>query len=260
LTASLISNFLSTDTGTLNFNITGTPINGGDTAYFTVSIGSQTCVLKRYNISPYKYTNGSIFCSTISYIKNDVTNPITGRTWMDRNLGASRVALSSSDSLAFGDLYQWGRRADGHQCRNSDTISVLSSTDQPNHSKFILSSTHPFDWRMPQNNNLWQGVNGINNPCPNGYRLPTSIEFYDESTTWNNSNTTGAYNSNLKLTLAGFRRRESGLVVTNWNVGMYQTSTIEGNNVKFFNFPNNPTSLIFSDNRSWGASVRCIKD
>ena len=30
----------------------------------------------------------------------DVTNPATGRTWMDRNLGASRAAMSSTDAQA----------------------------------------------------------------------------------------------------------------------------------------------------------------
>ena len=44
-----------------------------------------------------------------------VTNPATGRTWMDRNLGASRVATGNTDAEAYGDLYQWGRAADGHQ-------------------------------------------------------------------------------------------------------------------------------------------------
>ncbi|PKG42563.1 hypothetical protein, partial [Psychroflexus sp. MES1-P1E] len=37
--------------------------------------------------------------------KTDVTNPITGEIWMDRNLGASQVATSSIDAAAYGDLY-----------------------------------------------------------------------------------------------------------------------------------------------------------
>jgi len=39
----------------------------------------------------------------------NVTNPITGETWMDRNLGAIQVATSSTDADSYGDLYQWGR-------------------------------------------------------------------------------------------------------------------------------------------------------
>lgn len=94
-----------------------------------------------------------------------VQNPITGRIWMDRNLGASRAATSSTDAQAYGDLYQWGRAADGHEKRNSPTTSSLSGSDQPSHGSFILSSNSLSDWRSPQNDNLWQGVNGVNNPC-----------------------------------------------------------------------------------------------
>src|SRR5690554_918324 len=38
----------------------------------------------------------------------DITSPGTGEIWMDRNLGASQVATSSTDEAAYGDLYQWG--------------------------------------------------------------------------------------------------------------------------------------------------------
>ncbi|MCD4736862.1 MAG: hypothetical protein K8R53_12530, partial [Bacteroidales bacterium] len=38
-----------------------------------------------------------------------VVNDVTGKVWLDRNLGASQVATSSTDTNAYGDLYQWGR-------------------------------------------------------------------------------------------------------------------------------------------------------
>jgi hypothetical protein len=124
-----------------------------------------------------------------------VTNPATGKTWMDRNLGASQVATSSTDANAYGDLYQWGRGSDGHQCRNSPNTSTLSSTDQPGHGSFIFS---PSDWRSPQNGNLWQGLSGINNPCPSGYRLPTEAELNSERLSWISNNAAGAFASPLK--------------------------------------------------------------
>ncbi|MFW5760796.1 MAG: hypothetical protein ACOCXH_07455, partial [Cyclobacteriaceae bacterium] len=71
----------------------------------------------------------------------EVINPATGKTWMDRNLGASRVATSSTDAEAYGDLYHWGRAADGHQIRTSGTTSNLSSSDNPGHGDFILSNS-----------------------------------------------------------------------------------------------------------------------
>jgi len=86
-----------------------------------------------------------------------------GQVWMDRNLGAVRVAQSADDYRAYGWLYQWGRLADGHEIR-SNTTETLSSDDVPGHGNFITTSSSPFDWRRPQNNNLWQGESGVNNP------------------------------------------------------------------------------------------------
>ena len=114
---------------------------------------------------------GTAHCNTPTAIVDVVS--VTGKTWMDRNLGASQVAASSSDVDSYGDLYQWGRFSDGHQCRSSAITTTLSAGDQPGHGDFIVSASSPKDWRTGQNDNLWQGVNGINNPCPNGYRVPT---------------------------------------------------------------------------------------
>ena len=55
--------------------------------------------------------------------ENGTVTSTTGQVWMDRNLGASRVATSSTDSAAYGDLYQWGRGTDGHEKRTSSTTS-----------------------------------------------------------------------------------------------------------------------------------------
>lgn len=35
------------------------------------------------------------------------------RLWMDRNLGAHRVASDSTDTWSYGDLYQWVGQVDG---------------------------------------------------------------------------------------------------------------------------------------------------
>ena len=87
---------------------------------------------------------------------NTVLNATTDRVWLDRNLGATQVATSSTDADSYGWLYQWGRGTDGHQIRTSSTTATLSSTDDPGHDDFILSPNIPFDWRDPQNDDLWQ--------------------------------------------------------------------------------------------------------
>jgi len=185
----------------------------------------------------------------------------TGRIWMDRNLGASRVATSPTDDLAYGDLYQWGRGADGHQLRTSAGTIRLSPTDQPGNNLFIITGQAPWDWRSPQNNNLWQGPFGINNVCPTGFRLPTVSEWDAERTSWSSNNSSGGFASPLKLTLGGFRHGMTNSLNLVSSAGRYWTSTTNG-----FSFPMNldisPNTAWSNDydGRSHGLSVRCIKD
>jgi len=191
----------------------------------------------------------------------NVINPITGKTWMDRNLGASQVASSSSDEASFGDLYQWGRGTDGHQIRTSDITTTLSNSDTPGHADFIInssSSTH-YDWRSPQNNNLWQGVSGTNNPCPSGYRLPTEVEMEAERTSWSSSNSAGAFASPLKLPVAIARDGFYGGLYMLGSGGYYWSSTIEGAKSRYLFFSSSTSDTSF-DYRANGFSVRCIKD
>ncbi len=151
------------------------------------------------------YPAGSVHCITGGAQLQEVTNPATGEKWMDRNLGASQVATSSDDANAYGDLYQWGRFSDGHQCRTSGTTTTLSSTDDPGHSLYIVN-TDGGDWRSPSNDNLWQGLIGVNNPCPCGYRIPTQTELEAEVQSWSSYTLSGAYGSPLKLTGGGVAR------------------------------------------------------
>jgi uncharacterized protein (TIGR02145 family) len=203
-----------------------------------------------------------VHCGGNPSLINDVQNPITGRTWMDRNLGASQVAVNSTDANAYGDLYQWGRRGDGHQCRNSSTTSTASSTNQPSHGLFITYSPSPYDWRVPQNANLWQGVNGVNNPCPSGYRLPTEAEFTAERQSWSPQNGNGAFNSPLKWSLGGARNYNNGTLTSVGSVGVYWTSTADPGNIILSRRVSFDNSGIYDGGafRGNGYSVRCIKE
>tara|TARA_R110001583_G_scaffold163880_2_gene316352 strand:- start:7406 stop:11344 length:3939 start_codon:yes stop_codon:yes gene_type:complete len=199
---------------------------------------------------PYELPTGGI---------NDVYNPKTGETWMNKNLGATHVATSSNDPLAYGDLYQWGRLTDGHEKRTSGTTPTLSSTDVPGHGDFIPFANHPFDWRSPQNNNLWQGVNGINNPCPSGYRLPTEAELNAERLSWVTNDAAGAFASPLKWTVAGYRYYTNGAYFAVGANGYYRSSTTSGVSSRSLYF-NGYLAKIDLNARSYGFSVRCIKN
>ena len=259
LTANLSAGVLVNGAGTLTYTITGTPVSSG-TASFSIVIGSKSCSFTLNILAPLaaQYPTGSIFCAGPTAIV-DVTNPTTGKIWMDRNLGATQVATSTTDVLALGDLYQWGRGNDGHQCRTSATTSVLSSLDQPGNSNFINSPSSPYDWRSPQNNNLWQGVNGINNPCPTGYRIPTDVELNSELLSWSSNNASGAFASPLKFTLAAYKGINDGFIFDIGNGGRYWTSLISGFASLYLNIGNSSAG-VYSSNRANAYSVRCIKD
>jgi hypothetical protein len=212
----------------------------------------------------YSFNNGPQWGPIVS--PTDVINPRTGKIWMDRNLGATRVATSSTDADSYGDLYQWGRGADGHQIRTSnDTTSTLSSTDVPGNANFIITGsittiTIIGNWRNPQNVNLWQGVNGTNNPCPSGYRLPTDAELDAERLSWaSNNNAAGAFSSPVKLPMAGYRNIYIGNLTYVGSKGSYWSSTVSGAYSRILGISSTDAdmSAVF---RGYGNSVRCIKN
>jgi len=182
-----------------------------------------------------------------------------GQVWMDRNLGALRVALSVDDYHAYGWLYQWGRLSDIHQDRESGTTATLSLGDNPSHDDFILSADPPLDWRSPQNPNLWQGASGINNPCPTGFRVPTEAEWQTEIDSWNTQDAAGAFASPLKLVVAGNRIWNNGFVSVDGETGVYWSSTVSGNSARYL-YLHTSGYAWYSGPRAAGFSVRCIMD
>lgn len=200
------------------------------------------------------FASGSIFCSIGPTTIVDVTNPKTGKTWMDRNLGASQVATSKNDTKSYGDLYQWGRRSDGHQCRNSSTTSALSNTLQPSHG-FFITTNGGTDWTAIQNDNAWQSATFINNPCPLGYRLPTDAEFEEERLSWSSQ-----FNSPLKLPMSGIRGTGGG-IGGEGNMGTYWTMTVSASLGRSRAITiSDGTIYMHNENKSSGLSVRCIKN
>lgn len=182
-----------------------------------------------------------------------------GECWMDRNLGASQVATAFNDSAAYGDLFQWGRSDDQHQTRTSNTTTTLSGFNSLGHLAFIKAPDSPYDWRSPQNNNLWQGVSGINNPCPSGWRLPTNTELSAEEASWAQQNYNGAFASPLKLTAGGGRYYSSVGLYDVGSYGYYWSSTVYGVTARHLYFYSSD-SYMYYDYRAYGFSVRCVKD
>lgn len=122
-----------------------------------------------------------------------------------------------------------------------------------------MPSGSPGDWRNPQNNNLWQGVNGFNNPCPTGYRLPTDAEFNAEILSWYSNNALGAFNSPLKITMAGYRSWNGTISNTGTDCS-YWSSTIFNSLSRRLTGPSTGYIGVGASYRAHGGSVRCLKD
>jgi uncharacterized protein (TIGR02145 family) len=222
------------------------------TAWVTVAAGNEGATLQMIGGVP-TWTGGTPPPTP------NVTNATTGKIWMDRNLGASQVATSSTDAASYGDLYQWGRATDGHQIRTSGTTATLSAFDQPGHGDFITTNSGNYDWRSPQNASLWQGVSGVNNPCPIGYRLPTDTELVAERASWGTNDAAGAFASVLKLPMAGTRDVSNGSLNNVGSYGLYWSSTVSSTSSRGLYFFSS-TAGMFAVDRANGFSVRCLKD
>jgi len=182
-----------------------------------------------------------------------------GTCWLDRNLGAKTVATAYNHLESYGDLFQWGRLDDGHQTRTSAKTSTLSATDIPGHSSYIYNAVI-YDWRSTPNDNLWQGNYSSNNPCPQGWRLPTETELNNERVSWGSIDYNGAFSSTLRLTAGG--SRSSGGNLNGIGVhGRYWSSSLNAVSLQprhlYFD---NSNAALQNLSRVIGASVRCIKD
>jgi len=237
-------------TATLLWTISNSPCSASADDVIITTNSCSTCgsfsVSFTYNSSPVTYGtvngdyNGGQYC------------------WLDRNLGASDVATAVSHVSSYGDYFQWGRLDDGHQVKTSTTTSTQSSLPNPGHNKFITGSSNWYSGPNPDN--LWQGVSGINNPCPVGWRLPTEIELDNERLSWSSNDQNGAIQSSLRLPSGGWRSSSSGVVTFDGgSSGHYCNSTINGATVGFLTFQSSSASLT-SGSRANGRSVRCLKD
>lgn len=149
-----------------------------------------------------------------------------GKVWLNNNLGADYAninsvhfnpgmqATSTSDFRAYGSLFQWGRKPDGHELITWTASSSGSSTygstttrsNNPTHSLFINATTIPNDWATSLNTSLWASESSANNPCPPGFRLPTQSEFQNLYSSGSGTHTARV----LKLSFAGSRQHWNG--------------------------------------------------
>jgi uncharacterized protein (TIGR02145 family) len=260
--------FAGTGAQNVVLTATGTP-TAAETSNFVLNT-TPNCSFSRIILAaPVSPVGGNAICDgSLPTTVVPITSS-TGKIWMDRNLGASRAATSVTDYEAYGGLYQWGRGNDGHASITwtsstagsavNGTTATLATTDSPGNTLFITNGVSPYDWRSTKNDNLWQGVAGVNNPCPAGYRLPTSAEFTAELTAYSITNSTSAYASSHKFVVAGSRDGSTGALSRMGAVGYYWSGTVSGTDASYRSLTN-ASATSFAGRRTSGISVRCLKD
>lgn len=218
---------------------------------FVGAVGEATTVTFMYNGQEVTY--GIINSST------------TGKKWLDRNLGAAHAPSAVNDYANYGDLFQWGRGDDGHQLiirsggtdaqtSGVGTTTTRSTTDDPGHSLFIVASN---GWRTLPNDELWQGTTGVNNPCPEGWRIPTLGEFQAESL----GNLDSGFDK-LGFSFTGFRFATNANFYATDLYGYYWTVTLGSSTGIYFYYGLGVSTELTTNQVSSGSAMacRCVKD
>ncbi len=210
-------------------------------------------------------------------IYKTIKSPYTGKIWLDRNIGASKVCESFTDTDCYGDRFQFGRGFDGHQKDNSPTTKDKKSSIDGNDDKYVLVNTRGVktDW-------LKDGVDddlslrlaklratdgtGV---CPAGFRVPTANEWKAE-TSYNERGDKfpgdRVSNNFLKLPKAGYRNGQSisGKIEAKGTKGSYWTSSSYKNGeekifIKQIFFDDSGAMFYGTKYFCNGETVRCIK-
>ena len=280
----------ATDTGTgLIYAATGT-ILAGDTETVTLTHNGVVMPALESGVLPMPLTGASntinleprIDIKSIPASATQVTDVVYGtQTWMDRNLGARRVAVAKNDVFSYGNHYQWGRPADGHEITVwngttktagrglADVTADLAADANPSHANFITSSS---DWlATPATSGtatLWATAN--QGPCPANYHVPTVGEWntadsYNDGPATSSGSTVGwdgnteTYESTLKLPSSGSRSRADGTLSNQGILGGYWSSTVSGTSASTLFFSSTVAGT-YNISRAYGFTVRCLKD
>ncbi|MRM83525.1 FISUMP domain-containing protein [Riemerella anatipestifer] len=220
-----------------------------------------------------------------------------GKIWLNMNLGADyakaggndfdlNAAYTKTDHKAYGSLFQWQRKADGHELINwtsstsgtpkyGTTTTLSNSWTNPGHRNSIIGNgLDYYSWvtntlnNAATNKNLWQSGQS-NNPCPVGYHVPTHAEQmalhnailgYDAGTSFTNSNK--MWNEQvLRLPASGYRSTGNAAISNRSSTGYLWSSEQYSSNNSWSQWLNSGGSGAGSGSyRADGFSVRCIKD
>ncbi|MCK0202675.1 hypothetical protein MWN41_06535, partial [Ornithobacterium rhinotracheale] len=225
------------------------PIDMNGTRYDVVLKGIGGIPDKKFGVK----TNGKL---EHQFIYIPITGP-DGRTWLNNNLGAdyanvnsphfnpTQQATSKTDYKAYGSLFQWGREANGHEL-----VDWTSST-----SGRVVHSN--LSWSRDMSSSLTT----YHDPCPNGYHTPSKSEWDQLLSVVGSGNSNMWKERKLNLPAAGYRNSTNGSQFnSSGSNGYFWSSAQNGSNNAWELFFSSSGSYMSNIDRSYGQSVRCLKD
>jgi uncharacterized protein (TIGR02145 family) len=258
LIAELTAGTFENGNGSVTYSISGTPASAG-TASFAISLGGESCVI---NISVEDAEPSSSYGPDISDVDGNIYKSVFIGTqqWMAENLKTSKYNDGSIISN-FTSVTQWTNLTTGawaYYDNNSDNNSKYGKL----YNWYALSIT----------------TNGNKNVCPTGWHVPTDNEWTALKvylggkaiaggkmkevgiTSWNTPNT-GAVNTSLFSALPGGTLNFTGFDLIG-DEGYWWSSTEYGIGSAWYSGLFNDSRYVsgFNANKSFGFSVRCIKD
>lgn len=210
------------------------------------------------------------------------------------NLGVTSTVdpmiTGNQTSSLYGDYYQWGRQADGHQLSNSPTTTTQATASTAVDSKFIITSAN---WTTLVSNTLWGDGTAVinpakasNDPCPTGFKVPSKLQWWSifsdnvannlvdntgytpatataNAWTWTGNGFT--VGTGLFLPAAGFRATTGSFTYLNGvsePIGRYWSSTFTTSSTTAYSMNFSTTAVVNGSfpNRSNGNSIRCVKE
>ena len=207
---------------------------------------------------------------------------INGVVWAPVNCGYH------AEDFKYGKLYQWGRKYGQGYDGDATTpvvedggISLIAGIHQDNANKFYKgSAVANNDWLYSGYSVLWnlgseyEPVKTEYDPCPEGWRVPTSAELeslslnYSEWTTnedgqngywFCGSNEYTSEVSQIFLPAAGWRNSGGGIAALRGTLADYWSSTFKYPKAERLAFDNSGVQMGEAA-RAYGFSVRCVQD
>lgn len=266
---------------TVNQNGKITAIADGTATITVVATGGATAQCEVKVVAPTAKANKKYIADEIDYGYGIAIGSVV---WAPVNCGYE-AANGDYKGYPYGKLYQWSRKyGQGYDDKDATTPILVAGPVDPavgnskeNADKFYTVKEDPLDWSSVYGN-MWVDSNGEkteNDPCPDGWRVPTSSEL--ESLKANSSSWTtdskgqkGFYFSGeytyipgapkVFLPAAGYRQSSGSAGYRNIEGNYWSSNAFYYEDSYYLVFSSNYYIGINNYYNSLGASVRCVQE